>query len=92
MGYTCRNIYILSNNQAATKAFGSFQINSKLVWESHQSLVKLAEHNRMQLVCVPGNMGIDGNEIAYQLDKQDSLHSHTGPEPPLSPLQWLPGE
>jgi hypothetical protein len=92
MGYTCRNIYILSNNQADTKAFSSFEINSKLVWESHQSLVKLAEHNRKQLVWVPGNMGIDVNEIAYQLIKQDSLHPHTGPEPPMSPLQRLPGE
>jgi len=46
IGYTCRNIYFFSNIQAATKAFGSFQINSKLVWESHQSLVKLAENNR----------------------------------------------
>jgi len=92
IGYTCRNIYILSNNQVATKAFGSFQINSKLVWESHQSLVKLAENNRMQLVWVPGNMGIDGNETAYQLATQDSFHPHTGPQPPLSPLQRLPGE
>jgi hypothetical protein len=28
---------------------------------SHQSLVKLAEHNRNQMVWVPGHMGIDGN-------------------------------
>jgi len=34
IGYTCRNIYILSNNQAAIKAFGSFQTNSKLVLKS----------------------------------------------------------
>jgi len=30
-GYKGRNIYILSNSQAAIKAYDSFQINSKLV-------------------------------------------------------------
>jgi ribonuclease HI len=61
-GYTDRNIYILSDSQAAIKALDSFQINSKLVWDCHQSLVKLAEHNRIQLVWVLGHMGIHGNE------------------------------
>jgi ribonuclease HI len=63
-GYTSRNIYILSDSQAAIKALDSYQINSKLVWDCHQSLVQLAEHNRIQLVWVPGHMGIDGNKIA----------------------------
>jgi hypothetical protein len=40
-GYTGRNIYILSDSQA----LDSFYINSK-------SLVKLAEHNGIQLVWV----------------------------------------
>jgi hypothetical protein len=44
-GYTGRNIYILSDSQAAIKALDSFQINSNLVWDCHQSVVKLAEHN-----------------------------------------------
>jgi hypothetical protein len=52
-GYTGRNIYILSDSQVAINALDSFQINSKLVWDCHQSLVKLAEHNRIQLVWVP---------------------------------------
>jgi hypothetical protein len=30
-GYICRNIYILSNSQAAIKAVDNFQINSKLI-------------------------------------------------------------
>lgn len=42
-GYTGRNIYILSNRQAAIKALDSFHIHSKLVWNCHQSLVKLAK-------------------------------------------------
>jgi hypothetical protein len=32
------------NSQAAIKVLVSFQIYSKLVWDCHQSLVKLAEH------------------------------------------------
>ena len=42
--YTGRNIYILSNSQATIQALDSFQVNSKLVWNCHQSLVKLREH------------------------------------------------
>jgi ribonuclease HI len=80
-GYTGRNIYILSDSQAAIKALDSFQINSKLVWDCHQSLMKLAEHNRTQLVWLPGHMGIDVNEIADQLARQCSSHLLKGPEP-----------
>jgi len=43
--------------------------------------MKLAEHNRIQLVWVPGHMGIDGNEIAGQINWQGSLYPLTGPEP-----------
>jgi len=52
--YTGKTICILSYSQAAIKALDSFQINSKLVWDCHQSLVKVTEHNRIQLVWVPG--------------------------------------
>jgi hypothetical protein len=47
------NIYILSDSQAAIKALGKHQITSKLVWDCHQSLIQLAKHNRVQLICVP---------------------------------------
>jgi hypothetical protein len=63
-----------------------------LVRECHQSLVKLAEHNRIQLVWVPGHMGIAGNEIADQLARQGSSHPLTGPEPALAYLERLPEE
>jgi len=42
-GYKGRNICILPNSQAAIKALDSFQVNSKLIWDCHQSLAKLAE-------------------------------------------------
>ena len=32
-----RNMYVLSNNQVATKVLNNFQINSKLLWECHSS-------------------------------------------------------
>jgi hypothetical protein len=44
--YNNRNIYILSDSHETIKALDSYQINRKLVWYCHQSLVKLAKHNR----------------------------------------------
>jgi ribonuclease HI len=82
-GYKGRNIYIFSDSRAAITALNNFQINSKSVWDYHQSLVKLAEHNRIQLLWVPGHMGIDGNVMADQLARQGSSHPLTGPEPAL---------
>jgi ribonuclease HI len=82
--YTRRNSYILSNSPAAIQARNSFQIISKLVGECDHSLVKLAEHDRIQLVWVPGHMVIDGNEIADELARQYSSNPLTEPEPALS--------
>jgi ribonuclease HI len=72
MDYKGRNMYVLSNNQAAMQVLNNFHINSKLVWDCHNSLVKLAEHNRAQLIWVPGQMGIEGNETGDQLAREDS--------------------
>jgi ribonuclease HI len=82
-GYKDRNIYILSDSQTAIKAHNNFQINSALVRDCHQSLLKLPEHNRVQLVWVPGDIGIDGNEVADQLARESSSHPLIGLEPAL---------
>jgi len=82
-GYTGKNIYILSDSQAAIKFLDSFQINSKLVWDCHQLLVKLAECDRIQLVWLLRHVAIDGNEIADELAIQGSSHPLIGPEPVL---------
>jgi ribonuclease HI len=44
--YKNSNIYILSDSQAAIKALGKHQITSKNVSDCHQSIIKLAKHNR----------------------------------------------
>jgi hypothetical protein len=61
-------------------ALDNFQINSKLVWDCQQSLVTLVEYNRIQLVWVPGHMGI---EVADQLTRQGSSLPLIGPESTL---------
>jgi hypothetical protein len=45
--------------------------------------VKLAEHNKIQLIWVPKYIGIDGNEMDYQLATQGSSHPFIGPQPAL---------
>ena len=80
-GNTGRNIYILSNSQVVIKALDSFQKNSTSVSAYHQFRVKLAEHNRIQLVWVPRHMGID--EKAEKLTMPVSSPPLTEPEPAL---------
>jgi ribonuclease HI len=45
--------------------------------------VKLAEHNRIQLIWVPKHKEIHGNEMDDQLATQGSSHTFIGPEPTL---------
>lgn len=58
-------------------------MNSKLGWDCHQSPLKLAAHNRTELVWVPGHTGIEGNEKADQSARQGSSCPLLGPEPSL---------
>jgi hypothetical protein len=50
--YTKKNIYILSDSQAAIKALDKYQITSNLVWDCDQSLMQLARHIRVQMIWV----------------------------------------
>lgn len=79
--YTGGNMYILSDRQTAVKGIDSSHINSKLVWDCHQCMMKLAEPNRIQQVWVSGHMGVDGKEIAGPLTWQGSSYPLIGPEP-----------
>jgi hypothetical protein len=49
--------------QKAVRELDSYQINSKLFQKCHKSAMKLAKHNRVQLVWVFGHQGTNGNEI-----------------------------
>jgi ribonuclease HI len=53
----------------------------KLVCDCHQSHIQLAEHNRVQLIWVPGHEVFVGNETADQLARTGSEHPLIGPEP-----------
>jgi ribonuclease HI len=80
-GYIGRNIDILSDSGAAIKALESFQINSSLIWHYHQSQVKLAENNRIQLIWLPRHTGSNGNDIAVAT--RGSSLPLIGPQPAL---------
>ena len=67
----------------AIRALDSPLVNYKLFWECHQSLVKLAEHNRFQLLCMLRYVGIDGSKLNNQITNQGSSLSFTRPEPVL---------
>jgi hypothetical protein len=70
--YENRNVCILSDSHAAIKALETCQISSKLVFDCYQSCLKLAERNRVQLICVPGYREVEGNEVADRLARMGS--------------------
>lgn len=79
-GYRKRNIPSLSGSKATIKALDSSKVNSKLAWDCHQSPQKIAEHNRVQMIWVPGYRRIEGNVTADRLAKTGSAHPFIGPE------------
>jgi ribonuclease HI len=73
-----RNVCVQCDSQAMIKALDRYQINSKLLWGCCQSLMKLAEHNRVQVIWVLGHRG---NGIADQLARLGYECLLIGPEP-----------
>jgi hypothetical protein len=57
------------------------KINSRCVWNCHQSLIILTEYNHVHLLWVLGHKGIEYSEIADQLARRGLLHPFISPEP-----------
>jgi ribonuclease HI len=68
-------------SQAAVKAPDSYRINSEVIWDCHQSLEKITECNKVQLIWVLGQRVIEGNEAADQLARLGYEHHFKEPEP-----------
>jgi ribonuclease HI len=64
------HIKICSDSQAALTAVGNTIVRSKTVWSCVSALKTLSSDNSIQLLWVPGHMGIEGNEIADELAKK----------------------
>ena len=89
--YTDRNICSFSDSEAAIKALDIVHINYKLDGDCHQSVVKLAEHNRIQLAMGARTNENYGNEVAGRLARQASSSPLTDVSLHLADRQRLLG-
>ncbi|KAJ8977058.1 hypothetical protein NQ317_007869 [Molorchus minor] len=71
---------IFSDSQAALKALESNKISSKLVWDCHINLQRLATNNHVKLRWIPGHNGFEGNERSDFLARLGSELGPVGPE------------
>ncbi|KAJ8916149.1 hypothetical protein NQ315_004516 [Exocentrus adspersus] len=74
-------ILVCSDSQKALRAINSPRTRSTLVQECGDALESLARQKQVELVWVPGSMGIQGNERANQLTCLGSGPSCQGPQP-----------
>jgi hypothetical protein len=82
--YTGVCIYICSDSQAALQALEALRVTSKLVWECQQALCALSSWNKVTFRWVPGHCGIQSNEDADALAREESSNSFLGPEPAIT--------
>jgi hypothetical protein len=69
--------------RTALLALKSYAVSSRVVLQCGYSLQELALSSRVQLVWVPGNCGIHGNEKADALAREGSSSAFVRPEPCL---------
>jgi ribonuclease HI len=81
--YRNKRILIISDSQAALKAFDGPKVTSELVAECLNALTALAGLNEVILVWVPGYSGILGNEETDRLARRASAMPLHGAEPAL---------
>ena len=80
-GIRGKNLYILSDSQAALKSLKRPVQTSKIVLECREELQELARYNKLTLMWVPGHRGVEGNEKADELARKGSATPFIGPEP-----------
>jgi RNase H len=80
-GISGKNIYIMSESQAALRALKAHTFSSKLVAECLEILKRLTRRCLVTLMWVPGHTRIEGNEIADQLANKGAETYFIGPEP-----------
>ncbi|XP_020298080.1 uncharacterized protein LOC109862437 [Pseudomyrmex gracilis] len=68
-----RRINIYTDSKAAIGVLAKTTTESSVVWNCMQALNSLGERNSITLVWVPGNQGIQGNEMADSLAKLGTL-------------------
>ena len=83
-GYSGKHIYICTDSRAALLALNSTRVNSALILDCKNTLDRLCESNRVNLVWVPAHCGIEGNENADELAREGSRTAFVGPEPALA--------
>ncbi len=74
------------DNQAAVRSLANTEIQSQLVLECVQALLKLADRNHVSIRWIKGHAGHEGNDAADVTAKAGAMQIVEGPEP----LSWLP--
>jgi ribonuclease HI len=74
-----KHIYIMSDSQVALKALKAHTFKSKLGAKCLDVLKRLTLKSTVTLRWVPGQTGVEGNEIADQLANEDSENYFISP-------------
>ncbi|XP_043465741.1 uncharacterized protein LOC122500735 [Leptopilina heterotoma] len=78
-----KNIFILSDSNAANFSLKRYVTTSQLVGDCHEALNRLAGINRVTLFWVPGHSGFICNDKADKLAKTGAREQFIGPDPPV---------
>lgn len=77
----CEKLIICSDSQASLKALASFVIKSRQIADCRRLIATVSRIRAVQLMWVPGHVGISGNEKADTLARRGSGLLPVGPEP-----------